>query len=43
MALKFWGTKEHKENKAGNTEAKAVFREQGTIKSKKMLLWNKGA
>ena len=36
------GTREQKENKAGNTGKKAVFREQGTLKSKKkMLLGNK--
>ena len=31
--LKLIGNKETKENKAGNTGTKAVFREQGTAKS----------
>ena len=34
MVLKLLGTREQKENKAGNTGTKAVFREQGTQKSK---------
>ena len=34
MTLKSFGTREQKENKAGNTGTKAVFREQGTPKSK---------
>ena len=43
MALKLLGTREQKENKARNTGTEAVFREQGTPKSKKkMLLGNKG-
>ena len=42
MALKLVGTREQKENKARNTGTKAVFGEQGTPKSKKILLRNKG-
>ena len=42
MALKLLGTREQKENKAGNTGTKAVFGEQGTTKSKKILFGNKG-
>ena len=42
MALKLLATRKRKENKAGNKETKAVFREQGTTKSKKIFLGNKG-
>ena len=41
-ALKLLGTREQEENKAGNMGTKAVFREQGTAKSQKMHLGNKG-
>ena len=42
MALKLLGIREQKENKAGKTGTKAVFREQRTPKIEKMLLGNKG-
>ena len=42
MALKLLGTREQKENKAGNKGTKAVLRKQGTTKLKKMILGNKG-
>ena len=34
LAINFLGTQEQKENKTGNMETKAYFREQGTPKSK---------